>query len=202
MSDDWQSAQFSTTVQRSATVAISSRHPTPRLVRPTFPGDADVAPGRGGAATAVIGQCLGDRSEHLASMANAMHWHVCKSACDSGFNGAGRRRNETLRGGLRIQPDSSSISPIALASKQTFSEESLEDSRDRARMQVGDPRDLSSGETRMFRYDSNDQPLWSGNPESRLHSLGRALEPMLDVPQETHEVQNWIQVQRPGRFRR
>ena len=183
MSDDWQSAQFSTTVQRSATVAISSRHPTPRLVRPTFPGDADVAPGRGGAATAVIGQCLGDRSEHLASMANAMHWHVCKSACDSGFNGAGRRRNETLRGGLRIQPDSSSISPIALASKQTFSEESLEDSRDRARVQVDDARDLSSGQTRAVRHDSKHQPLRTRNAESGLHSFRRALESVLDAPE-------------------
>jgi hypothetical protein len=133
---------------------------------------------------------------------HAILGQVCESACDCRFNGAGRCRNEILRGGLRIQPDSSSISPIALASKQTFSEESLEDSRDRARMQVDDPRDLSSGETRTFRHDSKDQPLWSGNPESRFHSLGRALEPMLDVPQETHEVQNRIQVQRPGRFRR
>ena len=135
-------------------------------------------------------------------MAHAVLRHVCKRACDGRFNGAGRRRHETFRRGLWIQPDASSISSIPLASKQTFSEEPLKDSSDGARVQMDDSRDFSGRETRTFRHDSKDQPLWSGNPESRFHSFGRALEPMLDVPQETHEVQNWIQVQRPGRFRR
>ena len=72
---------------------------------------------------------------------------------------------------MRTQPDPSSVSPIALVSKKTFSEESLKDSSDSARVQVDDPRDLSSGESGTFRHDAKDQPQWTGNPESGLHSF-------------------------------
>ena len=68
-----------------------------------------------------------------------------------------------------MQPDASSVSPIALASKKTLSDESLEDSRDRARVQVDDTRELSSGKPRTCGHDPKYQPLRTSNAESRLH---------------------------------
>ena len=70
-----------------------------------------------------------------------------------------------------MQPDASSVSSIALASKKTLSDESLEDSRDRARVQVNNARNLSSGKARTLGHDSKDQPLWTGNAERGFHSF-------------------------------
>jgi hypothetical protein len=101
---------------------------------------------------------------------------------------------------LRPQPDASTVSSIALTTKKAFSDQSLEDSGHRARMQVDDTRDLPGGETRTVRHDPKDQPLRTSDSERCLHSFGRALEPMLDVPQEPHEIQNRIQIDRLGRL--
>jgi hypothetical protein len=90
--------------------------------------------------------------------------------------------------------------PIALSAKKAFPDQSLEDSGHRAGVQVDDTRDLPSGETRTLRHDPKDQPLRTSDPEGRFHPFRRALEPMLDVPQEAHEIQNRIQVNRLGQF--
>jgi hypothetical protein len=94
-----------------------------------------------------------------------------------------------------MQTDASSVLSIALVSKKTLSEESLEDSRDRARVQMDDAREFSSRETRTLGYDPKDQPLRTSDSKRRLHVFRCALEPVLDVPQQTHEVQNWVQVE-------
>jgi hypothetical protein len=102
---------------------------------------------------------------------HAILWDVRKSACDRRFNGRGRRRDKALRRSLTMQPDASTVPSVAFASKQTSSDESLQDSGNRARVQVDDTRKLSSRETRTLGHDSKDQPLWTGNAESRLHSF-------------------------------
>src|SRR5690348_16840994 len=41
--------------------------------------------------------------------------------------------------------------------------------------------------------DAKDEALRSGNAKFTSHPLGHALEPMLDGPEQTHEVQNRIE---------
>ena len=60
---------------------------------------------------------------------------------------------------------------------------------------MDDTREFSSRETRTFGYDPKDQPLRTSDAKSRLHVFRGALEPVLDAPQQTHEVQNWVQVE-------
>jgi hypothetical protein len=63
------------------------------------------------------------------------------------FDGAARRSHEARRRGLGVQPDASTVVLIALAPEKTLPYQSLEDPRDRARMQMEDARKLSSRET-------------------------------------------------------
>jgi hypothetical protein len=148
-----------------------------------FSGFARSSPGCSAALGAVIGQRLGDRSKHFPSMTHTMHRDSYQSACESRFDGPRRRGNEIIRRGLRVQANASAVLSIALTPEEAFSDESLEDPRDRTRVQMDDAREFSSRETRARSHDPKDEPLRTRNPESCLHPFRRALEPMLDAPQ-------------------
>jgi len=101
-----------------------------------------------------------------------------------------------------MQSDASTVPSVPLVTKKAFSKEPLEDPRNRTRMKMDETRDLSRRESWTLRDDAKHESLRTRDPESCLHSLGRALESMLYVPQETHEVQDRIKVEAGSRLRR
>jgi hypothetical protein len=133
-------------------------------------------------------------------MPHAVRRDARQGAHDRGFDGPSRRGNKRVRGGSCSQPDASIVPSIALASEKTLAHEPLEDPGDRARMQMEDARELSSREIRALGHDPKDQALRTGDAKRRLHAFRRALEPMFDIPQQAHEVQNRVEVERSGRF--
>jgi hypothetical protein len=150
---------------------IPSGHSRPRLIQSTFGGFAPLSRGGSGALAAVIGQRLRDRGKHLPSLTHTMPGDPGESARDSRFDGSGRRSHKAVRRGITVQPDASIVSSIALTPQEAFSDESLEDARDRTRVQMDDARELSSREPGAHGHDPKNEPLRTSNAESRLHAF-------------------------------
>jgi hypothetical protein len=83
---------------------------------------------------------------------------------------------------------------IALPFQQATSHESLRHTRDRAGVQANDVRELTGRQARKLADHAQHQALWTGDPNLVLHPLRHALKAVFDRPEETHEVQNRIQL--------
>jgi hypothetical protein len=128
----------------------------------------------------------GNRQKHFASVAYAVYRNAPQRVRHSRLDGAAWRSDKPSCGSLWVQPNPTMVVAIALASKKTLSDQSLEDSGDsgdRARVQMDDARKFSSRETWTRGHDSKDEPLRTSDSESHLHPFRGALQPMLDTPQ-------------------
>ena len=113
--------------------------------------------------------------------------------------------------GVRLQPvdgapprregetHASAVARIRCARDQASSRETGEYTRQRAWMQDERGSQVASRDAWKLPDDADHQPLRAGDPESLPHPLRDALKPMIDRPEQAHELEHSAQGARGGR---
>jgi len=120
---------------------------------------------------------------------DAMRRHAGQSAVDGRFNRRARWNHESLGSRKSLQPHAPAIVGVARPLQQSLVDEPLQDSGKGTRMEMQDACELGRREAWTIAQNPQNEPLRRSNAQGRCHPLRSALQAVLDVPQQPHEVQ-------------
>jgi hypothetical protein len=82
------------------------------------------------------------------------------------------------------------IAWIVHTREQSLCNQPLEDTGERAGVDVKQCGEVAGGEAREQTGDAKDEPLRSGHPNVRAHAFRRLVQPVDERPQQSHELQD------------
>jgi hypothetical protein len=118
---------------------------------------------------------LDDRAQHFASGCDLFGRRAFKGLLNARFDDpiVGEIEDPSLVG--EAQQQAAPVAWILPSAHQPLAFEPLQDSRQSARMDTEERRQMTRGEARESADDLNDQELWAGHAETGLHAFGSPL---------------------------
>lgn len=98
-----------------------------------------------------------------------------------------------VRARLKPQPRSPAVTGIAFTLEESSRNQPLQDSGDSTRVEPDNVREFSRRQSGKLAHDAQHEPLGSRDSQLALHAFGHPLESMLNGPQESHEIQDWVE---------
>lgn len=138
-------------------------------------------------------ELAGHLGKHSSSAANIRDPHSFKRGSHGEFDRPWRGARIHAGARVQVQPRAPTIPRIASPLEESPANESLQDAGDRPRVQSHNMSEFAGRQSRKPTNDPQHQPLRSGESKLTFHPLGHSLKTVLDGPQQSHEIQNWVQ---------
>jgi len=132
----------------------------------------------------------GDDFEKLRRGSNLAFRMTGENPADDGLDGARRRQVEPAAARRELEAAAPTVRRIHRASDEPAALEPLEDSGDGTGVEPQDSREGARGHSGSAPEHSQGHPLRAGQPQGRLHPLRKRLEPMIERPDEPHEIED------------
>lgn len=113
-----------------------------------------------------------------------------ENPADHGFHRSRRRDVEAAAARRELEVTATAVRRVYRPPDEPAALESLEDSRERARMETKDSRESTRRQPRRSPEHAQRHALGAGQAQRRLHSFGEGLEPVVERPDEPHEVED------------
>jgi hypothetical protein len=135
----------------------------------------------------------GDGPEHRSRLGDARGRHSREDPSDCRLDGGRGSSRKRLRVRANTQFQAPPVLAVPFAREQPLVDETLHNAGDRAGMETNDVSEFSCRQSRELVDESEHQALRPGDANGGLHLLRSALEAVLDAPEQTHEIQGWVQ---------
>jgi hypothetical protein len=119
-----------------------------------------------------------------------------ENPADDGFDGAGRRDVETPATGAEREPGPAPVIGIGRPANEPFLLQAVEDAGQRARVNAEDPGESARRDAGSTPEDAQGDALRAREPEGGVHALGHGLQPVVERPDEAHEVEHLAEMPR------